>query len=240
MNICFSGFDGDIEVRRGVTTVLEVSNRTLFSRVYSSIATGAGDLALEPYVVWGEDGKEKKSANTFLLAADPMKLPWDDRAMAGALASRYEEVLFEDETVRLEVETAFSALRSRMVAIALQLQSDYSFGVDWDAKRYLKSFGFGVELSDNDLLIDRIIKFLLLAEDVQLKKAIVFVNLKLFLTEIDLKRFFDQVFFSNLAVLMLETIHDGTCYNRERKYIIDQDLLEIWPSDSISMPVSPQ
>ncbi len=240
MRICFPGFEGDIEIHRGESVVLEVNNRVLFARVCASIAGGFGDGAVEPYSVWDDSGDEIKASTSFLYVGDPLNLPWDNRAMAGALAGRFEKLLFEDEAVRVEAESAFNALRTMMGNLSLQLQADYAFGIDWDVKRYLKSFGFGVDLAEDGLLIDKIIEFLLLAEDVCLKKVIVFVNLKLFLSKKELERVFEQVFCSGLNVFFLETEHDSDCYAREKRYIIDQDLLEIWPSKSVGLFVSSQ
>lgn len=115
-----------------------------------------------------------------------------------------------------------------MAQVALGLDSDYAFGVDWELKRYLRTYGFGVDLVEDEPLIDKLIKFLKLAKDASLKRTLLFVNLKLFLTENELELFFEQAFFSRLSILLIENAHDDTCHLHERKYTIDQDFLESW------------
>ena len=72
------------------------------------------------------------------------------------------------------------------------------------------------------------IKFLALVKDASLNKVILFVNLKLFLTENELELFYEQAFFSKLRILLVENAYDALRYERERKYVIDQDFLESW------------
>lgn len=239
MKICFSGLSESIAVDPASVSVLEVHNRVLFARICASLRSEAGDAAVEPYTLWdGDDGL--KPAGQMLYVGDPLNLPWDDRALAGALMGRVEGLLLEDEIARREVEEASAALFSLMAKLALQLDSNYSFGVDWELKRHLKSFAFGVDVALDEPLLDKLIKFVLLAKDVSLKKAVVFVNLKLFLSENELEQFYEQVFFSNLSVLLIENIPDGACRQSERKYTIDQDFIEFWPSDPVGLPVSSQ
>ena len=206
----------------------------------ASLLSEAGGDAVEPYSFWDEGGAELKPRGQLLCVGDPLNLPWDDRALSGALAGRFEGLLFEDEAVRREVEDAFAELASKVAQLALQLDSDYAFGVDWELKRYLKSYGFGVDVALDEPLIDKLIKFLLLAKDVSLEKVVTFVNLKLFLSENELERLYEQVFFSNLSVLLLENAPDPVSREEERKYIIDQDFLEFWPTSPAESSVPSQ
>lgn len=228
MKVCFAGLNAPILVDDAAVSVLEVANRALFARICGSLASGLGADALEPYSLWDDADAELKPNAQFLLVASPLELPWDDKLLSGGLAARLEKMAFEDEGVRQSIEEAFAVLRSKLAQVALGLDSDYTFGVDWELKRYLRTYGFGVDLVEDEPLIDKLIKFLKLAKDASLKRALLFVNLKLFLTENELELFFEQAFFSRLSVLLVENTQDDACHQHERKYTIDQDLLESW------------
>lgn len=240
MNICFSGLQAPIAVDDVAVSVLEVHSRPLFARLCMSLASELGADAVEPYTVWDAQGDELKPVGRFLMVGSPFELPWDDKSLVGGLAARVEQLVFEDEVGRGEIEETFALLRSKLSQLALALESDYFFGVDWELKRYLRTYGFGIELVDDEPLIDKVIKFLMLAKDASLQKALMFVNLKLFLSENELKQFYEQAFFSGLSILLLEAIPDATCYDVERKYIIDQDLLETWPMQPAGLTVLSQ
>ena len=228
MRVCFTGFDSPMVIDDTAVSVLEVQNRALFARVCESLASGLGVDAIEPYSLWADGDVELRPGSQVLLVASPLALPWDDKLLSGGLATRLEKIAFEDEEVRQSIEEAFSALRSRLSQVALGLDSDYTFGVDWELKRYRRTYGFGVDLVEDEPLIDKLIKFLKLAKDASLSRALLFANLKLFLTDNDLDLFFEQVFFSRLQVLLIENVHDASCRPHERNYTIDQDFLESW------------
>ncbi len=228
MKLCFSGFDTPILVDNAAVSVLEVHNRALFARVCASLVSGSGADALEPYTLWDDGDVEIKPGSRFLVVANPLELPWDDKALTGGLAAQLESMAFEDERTRRDIEDAFALLQSQLSQVALKLDSDYTFGINWELKRYLRTYGFGVELVDDEPLIDKLIKFLMLAKDASLKKTLLFVNLKLFLTEKEFDLFAEQVFFAGLSVLLLENARDSSCRGHEKKYTIDQDLLESW------------
>ena len=228
MKICFSGFNSPIKLDRSKACVLEVHNRALFARVSSSLISGLGDGAVEPYTLWSDEGNVVHPNSAFLPVCSPLCLPWDDKSLIGGVTAHCEELVFEDESMRSALECTFASLESCLSQVALKLNSDYMFGIDWEVKRFLRTYGFGVELDEGELLIDKVIKFLMFAKDASLKKVLLFINLKPFLTEIELNRFFEQAFFSNLPVMLIENAPDDRVFEHETKYVIDQDLLESW------------
>lgn len=68
--------------------------------------------------------------------------------------------------------------------------------------------------------------FLSLALDMGDKRALVFVNLKTYLSKNDFATFAEQVFYQNAQVLLLENKPDGEAHEHERKRVIDLDFLE--------------
>lgn len=226
MRICFSGLERPIDIEPSLPFVLEIENRVLFSRVIQSFLSEAGESAVEPYTLWSEAGKEIRPRGFAVFVANPFDLPWNDRVLMGEITSRLERIYREDEHIRSALEEVAQLLSSKVSFLAMQLQSDYAFEVDWDLRRYMKAFGFGVDFDDADALIDNLIKFMTLASDASLKKLIVFVNLKLFLSKNELERLYEQIFFSNLQVLFLENIRDMQYHEHEQKMNIDLDFLE--------------
>lgn len=228
MRICFTGLQKALCVGDASATVIELHNRVLFSRICSSLVSQAGVDAIEPYTLWDDNGVEIKPANRFLVVTSPLDLPWDDKSLASGLAMHIESLLFEDENARQAAEEAFFLLRSHLNSLALALDSEYVFEADWEVKRYLRTYGFGVELIDDEPLLDKLIKFMMLAKDALLGRPILFVNLKLFLSETELAQFYEQAFFAGLSILMLENVHDETNYCYETKLVVDQDFIESW------------
>lgn len=227
MKLLFSGFEEAIEIDQQRVALLEVENKVLFSRICQSLLSELGETSLEPYSLWSDTDVKMKPVDSFLLVMNPFDLPWQHKALAGKLYARLEKILLEDEEARREIEGLCQQLSSRVLSLGFQLQSDYAFAIEWEMRKYLRSFGFGVDANIENRLLDNLIKFLALAADVSFDKVLVFVNIKAFLTEKELKEFYSQVVFFNLKVLLLESQNDVTRFEQERKMLIDQHFLEI-------------
>lgn len=225
MNLVLSGFSEALTLGSDRVSVLEVHNRRLFARICQSLASELDSEALEPYALWnGED--RRSSRNYFLFVFNPFELPWSERALMGEVLERVEDMFLAEDDVRQEIEAAGRALSERVVSLGLRLQSDYAFEVQWEMRKYLKAFDFGVEVDPFDALLDNLIKFLKFASDAAFEKQLVFVNLKNFLEPDEVQEFYRQAVFLELNVLLLENVPDDAVFEYERKMCIDKDFLQ--------------
>ena len=171
MNLVLSGFSEALTLGSDRVSVLEVHNRRLFARICQSLASELDSEALEPYALWnGED--RRSSRNHFLFVFNPFELPWSERALMGEVLERVEDMFLAEDDVRQEIETAGRALSERVASLGLRLQSDYAFEVQWEMRKYLKAFDFGVEVDPFDALLDNLIKFLKFASDAAFEKGV--------------------------------------------------------------------
>lgn len=226
MRITFLGIDAAVECIPGQVSVLEVENKTLFSGVCQSLLSGRRDQAVEPYYLWDDEGEPLKASESPLVIGNPFSLPWEDKIIVGALYGRLERCLIDDESVRASVEGLAEALSGRMDDLVLDLEGDYAFGIEWRLSRYLKAFGFRPECAETDRLIDNLEKFLAVAADAGVRKAIVFFNLKNFLEDFEIERLYEQVKILNLSVFLVESRYDSNRYENELKIGIDQHFIE--------------
>lgn len=227
MKVVFSGLDHAVEIAPGTTFVLEVANKALFTRLCQSLLSGHGEDAAEPYFLWDVSGNEIGPSDAFLPVVNVFDLPWNDRVLEARLYEMYERSLLEDEELRLRMEGLGRELAASVFQIGLPALGDYSFGVEWELKKYLKAFKFGCERVPEDAsLLDSLIAFLDYACDVGVGRTILFVNLKTFLDRKSLEGLYERIFVRNLSVLNLENAHDAFEHEHELKLIVDQDFLE--------------
>ena len=226
MRLVIEGIETPIDICRGRPRVIEVHNRTLFARIARSLASRDGEDAFEPYSLWDDDGAELKPSSTLLMVSDPLRLPWENKALSGRLFDMVEGLMLEDEELRVEIEGMGARLAKGISRLTHQVNAEYSFAVEWGLRQYLKSFSFSVEHLDGDNYLESLISFLDFCADMALKQVLVFVNLKTFLSGNDLIEFYDRVFFHDLRVLMLEAMVDEISYEHERKTVIDLHFLE--------------
>lgn len=227
MRLVFSGADSPIEVNRGRVRTVEMENPHLFTRVCRSFIAGGDVDAFEPFSLWDGDGSELAPVKALLVVTDPLRLPWDSADLAGKLPAVMESLLFEDEDARSVFESYGRQLAAFAFRLTHQVECDYRFNVEWDVRRYLKAFGFAANRGEGLPYIEMLNTFLDFASDMQLKKVLVFVNLKTFLSENEFEQFLDRVFFHEFTVLLLESKACAIDYEYEDKTVIDQHFLEI-------------
>ncbi len=225
MRLVFEGLDNAIDLMLGTVATLQVENPALFTRFARALCAQDGESSFEHYSLWeGDEAITVK--NSFLVVGDPLALPWGHKAFLPTIAKKIEREILEDEELRREIEWTARALSEKLLALGMSYNSDYVFASEWELKRYLKMMGFGVESQLEKPYIDSLITFLSLALDASCKQVIVFVNLKTFLTENEFKTFCEHVFYSNLAVFLLENKPDCLTYEHETKYTVDLQFLE--------------
>ena len=225
MKLVFSGFENPLELEAGETSVLQVENGALFARVVSSLKSGCGRYALEPYSFWDEE-REVAPKDALMFVSDPLSLPWDDRTFLSAVVKQIEREFLEDEDLRMEVEEAEGALRQKLELLDMGFNADIGFALEWDLKRYLRFLGFGIAFQEEKTFLDNLLNFLSYALDAGCKKVICLVNLKTFLTKNELEQLYEHIFFLKLKVLLLENKCDDSLYEHERKMAIDLQFLE--------------
>ena len=182
MKLVFAGLEHPVELAAGEVTVLQVENSALFARFANSLQSELGSQASEPYSLW--DGEEEiKPGDALMVVPDALNLPWGNRAFLTAVTKRVEREFLEDEDLRMRIESAQRAIEGYLSGLSLGFNSDLGFGIEWDLKRYLKFLGFGAVTQEDKPYLDNLLNFLSFALDAGCKKAIVFVNLKTFLTK---------------------------------------------------------
>lgn len=240
MRITFAGMDAPVEVRERGATILRVLNQRLYARVCESLVSQKGEGAVEPYSVWDDDGCEVGPANALLVVVNPFDLPWKHRSMVGGLYSSLEAGLLEDEDMRRELQGFRVALESSVRKLGFQLNADYGFAVEWSLGSYLKAFSYEVDLTGASTLLDKLICFADFVADVMVGKVLVFVNLGTFLTENDLLRLDDRLFFHGISALLLENRGFGLDAGNVREYVVDRDFVEYILTGRSECPSSSQ
>ena len=225
MILSFSGLQHQVEIEPGRLSFLEIENQTLFSRLAGSLLSESGTDSLEPYSVW-ESEREIRPKDAFLCIANPLCLPWDHRLVAGKMLERIEKTYIEDDVVRIKIEELGRNFFNLVERACFQLDADYAFGLEWDAKRLLKQFGFSPDLSACESLLDSLIMFTDFVFDMVPNQPLLFVNLQKFLTEKELNYLIERFFFHKTTVLSIESGLSECRLNNVWKMQVDQHFCE--------------
>ncbi len=226
MMVVFSGLDHPVYVESKRVTVMQVSSQSLFARITSALFSEQGEWACEPYTLWDDDEREIKAAEAFISISNPLNLPWKHKLLVGALHERLEECLNFDEDLRFEIQRLNAELMSCVSRVGFQFNADYEFKVEWNLRQYLRAFDYGLAVSASNTLLDNLILFVDLVADMCANRALLFVNLKTFLSKKDLNELYSRILFHGIPVLLLENQESEIYEEFEQKIIVDQHFVE--------------
>ena len=130
----------------------------------------------------------------------------------------------DSELYMLIQELAFK-LNNGLEDVANGMWGDYAFANEWKVDAYCKAFGFSPIAGEGYSLLDNCIRFLGLCTDANLNCPVVLVNAKSFLSQTELEDLFEQVFFLDAKLVLLESWPDNRIINRDRKTTIDLHFL---------------
>ena len=226
MKLVFQGFENPILLGLESVTEFAVENKVLFSRVVQALCSEEGQFATEPYQLFEEDNTPVKPKGAFIVVQTPFALPWEDKCLFGAFYDRFATELHDDDHLAMAIGQFALELHKSIARAGFAFSADYAFSSQWDLRKYLKTFGYKIDLDPSASLLDNLIMFLSLAADVHCKKPFAFLNLETFLDEKDLKTFCEQAVFYGATVLLLENKPSEYCFSNLRKQLVDLQFCE--------------
>jgi CRISPR-associated protein Csn2 len=226
MKVSFSGFEKQVEIGAGTPTVLEIHNTVLFTRVCQALLSELAEDAIEPYTLWDSKEKRINPKAAFISCSDLFNLPWDGRTITSKLFVIIESLLNQDEQLRVGVEDLNRQINTKVEELSFQLDANYSFQVEWAIGNYLKAFGFSPVRNLDASLLENLIQFIDFISDIGLKKPLLFVNLKNFLTKNQVEEVFERVFFHEIGCLLIEHEPSDNIFVHEEKIVVEQDFTE--------------
>lgn len=226
MKLTFSGFENSLEIASGQISILQIESIGLFSRVCQSLFSVDEREVLESFSVWNEKEEEVPPKNAFLKVFDPFNLPWGERSIVTSLYEQIDGIMKEDDNIRQKIEAAHYEFENLISELSLRLNGNYSFALEWGISQSLKAYSFGINRDDSIRLFDNLIHFIEMLHDISFKRTLVFVNLEKFLTKNELIELEKQVFFHNIAVLLLIQGCEKLPFEGAKKLYVDQDFLE--------------
>lgn len=142
------------------------------------------------------------------------------------MALYVEQTLREDSEKNSEIYKSVLNINNHIDSLFRQTDSYFVSSYNVDIKKIVNMLQFKPEYNSYDALLDNLINYLNLLNDLDLIKPIVFIGLKKFLSNNELKLFYEHLISKKIIVLMLD---GGTHLNKlkhEDVILVDQDFFE--------------
>ncbi len=221
--LILEGIDEPILIDEGTTTSLAIANKTLFSRIISSLLEGSGDW-IERFAFYKGE-KEVSFSKITLPIVNPFDLPFKNPTLLKNLFQKIEDAVRFNDSVLIKVNELQLLLNQTLADANKNFTCDYDFSVEFDVKKYLKTFGYSSDVDETSPLLESLISFLHFVADVAPEKMLFFVNLGSFLNENDLNCFCEEVFSLKLTVFIINSGDELLKICNNKNYAIDQHFL---------------
>lgn len=221
--LIIEGIDGPILIEEGSTTSLTIANKTFFSRLIASLLEGSGE-GLEKFAFYSGE-REVKFSKVALSVVNPFDLPFKNATLMKALFQKIEDAVKFNDSILIKVNELRLLLNQALDNANEDLNCEYDFGVEFDVKKYLKTFGYSSDVDETSSLLENLISFLNFIADVASDRVLFFVNLTNFLDKYDLDRFCEKVFSLKLTVFIINSREDYSEICNNKNYAIDQHFI---------------
>ena len=172
-----------------------------------------------------EDYKPIPIAKKLELVVDPLRIDFGQRKILNKIYADLTALASGENMIERTAD-----LQNRLVAYLQSLLLSVSLPLtcvaEIDLGALLKAAGVAVDVLSSTL-VERISEYLHILTDLSLVDCFVFVNLKSYLNDDDLKAFYREVAYKKYRVLLIENYFRDTLRLYEKTVVLDSDLCEV-------------
>ena len=225
MKLAHYGWQMVIDWPENRIPVLAVESAKRFRRAVSELAAqsegGAGDFVLS-------EGIEPLPFGRYCeVITDPFHMELNDRAAQAAL-TKWAKAVAVSPQFDLQTREVCQHVLTWAEAIALESDEPLAFEHEIDFAQLIKLCGlqFDDEAAD---LPERICRRMRIAQSFLHKECFIFVNLKRYLAQDELRELYQSAFYRKMRIMLVENPCPEIDKAYETAWIIDKDDCEIYP-----------
>lgn len=175
--------------------------------------------------VLSEGEKELAVSKSAEIIFSPFLLDLNDRTMINKLYAELEGIAYSE---KFFIRTQELKQEIYKYLFELEQEADYfmTFSEEIDLSGIFKTVGAKLEIVQEDLL-DRMVCYIKALARLMGRKLFIFINLRSYLSDLQLKQLIQKLKYEEIGVLFLENQERG-CICGSLRYIIDKDGCEIY------------
>lgn len=218
MKLVHTGYHLDIPLKENQITVLSVEHPKAYSEILNDIWRQCqGD---DGKFILSQQEKEKNIAKEMECIFNPFSLDCNDKKILNKLHS---EIMYQaDNFLQNEMVSLNQSIILFLEKAIQHVPYSIDYNVDVDFSSILKMYGVKIEYSYENLL-EKIVEYLKVLRLVCNIHIFVFVGLKQYLTEEELKSLYEFVFYNKINLIIVEAIHSSHIEG-EKCWLLDKDM----------------
>lgn len=223
MKLIHKDFDFVFHFDENVRSLLVVEDPVIFLKLISEM-TG-NDREEYSRIVLSEDDTVLKIKDKLVCIIDPLSISLNDRKLLNKLGDMLLKEILSSELL-IKGNQIVSDIENYVIQIIQCMDWNLSYSEKIDIQSLLKIAE--VRFDDvQETLVEEILDYIKISSELLGIKCFVFVNMLSYLTEYEVEKFYEYVYYQKICVLLLESRVPDTVKKFSETVIIDKDTCEI-------------
>ena len=211
--------ENDITFTEEYINVLQIQDKKLFTNVINSLNDNINNIddTKERIIILDND-TEIKIEKEVLMFIDVFNIDFNQKKI---------EKIYKQEFERMsEFQTIFQKLQLNVLDVFNEFPFEFNYKESIGIQEYLKLLGLKIS-NNKGKIIDTVFSLIDVVEYLSVAKLLVFVNLKLYLSDDEVNEIYKYAMYKKVNILLIETGEEKEPIENEKILYIDSDYDEI-------------
>lgn len=219
--------ENDIIFTEEYINVLQIQDKKLFTNVINSLNDNINNIEdTKERIIILDNDTEIKIEKEVLMFIDVFNIDFNQKKIQSALYNKIEKIYKQEFERMSEFQTIFQKLQLNVLDVFNEFPFEFNYKESIGIQEYLKLLGLKIS-NNKGKITDTIFSLIDVVEYLLIAKILIFVNLKLYLIDDELKEIYKYAMYKKVNILLIETGEEKEPLENEKILYIDSDYDEI-------------
>lgn len=219
--------ENDIIFKEEYINVLQIQDKKLFTNVINSLNDNINNIEdTKERIIILDNDIEIKIEKEVLMIIDVFNIDFNQKKIQSALYNKIEKIYKQEFERMSEFQTIFQKLQLNVLDVFNEFPFEFNYKESIGIQEYLKLLGLKIS-NNKGKIIDTVFSLIDVVEYLLVAKLLIFVNLKLYLSDDELNEIYKYVMYKKVNILLIETGEEKEPIENEKIMYIDSDYDEI-------------
>lgn len=219
--------ENDITFAEEYINILQIQDKKLFTNVINSLNDNINNIEdTKERIIILEGNTEIKIEKEVLMIIDVFNIDFNQKKIQNALYNKIEKIYKQEFERMSEFQTIFQKLQLNVLDVFNEFPFEFNYKESIGIQEYLKLLGLKIS-NNKGKITDTIFSLIDVVKYLSVTKILIFVNLKLYLIDDELKEIYKYAMYKKVNILLIETGEEKEPLENEKILYIDSDYDEI-------------
>ena len=219
--------ENDITFAEEYINILQIQDKKLFTNVINSLNDNINNIEdTKERIIILEGDTEIKIEKEVLMIIDVFNIDFNQKKIQNALYNKIEKIYKQEFERMSEFQTIFQKLQLNVLDVFNEFPFEFNYKESIGIQEYLKLLGLKIS-NNKGKITDTIFSLIDVVKYLSVTKILIFVNLKLYLIDDELKEIYKYAMYKKVNILLIETGEEKEPLENEKILYIDSDYDEI-------------